>query len=157
MKTYNFFLGNNVLKKIEQGRKYLLPMNVPYSDFCEMVGMSKKRLMELIRCGAPHYQDSDNRLWINGIDFLEWLEAFNNFLNFEPWDSWYCVCKECRQFIRMEYPDLSQVKDKVICDKGKCCYCGFPVDNKLLAFMIFQKTTPRHGRILWLLTHLKLD
>ena len=152
MSTYGFFLGEQSYEKIEKAKQYLLPMYIPLSELMEILDLTQEIMIKLLKFGAPHIQEPDNRIFINGVDLIEWLQAFNDFCHFEPWDSWYGVCKRCRKFVRMENPNLLPVIGEIIYDGGACGYCGDSIDNRFLASLITEGMKWDFGRVLWLFT-----
>ncbi len=80
----------------------ILDMDYKPAEIAEELGASKEQILRLISAGAPARKDSSGRLWIRGLNFVQWL---NDAAPKKPGDKTVfaddeCYCVTCRQVVR---------------------------------------------------------
>ena len=72
--------------------------------------------------GCPHQRDDQRHIWINGIEFRNWIEKTYKKTNLKP-DQGYC--RKCNKAVTLKNPILMTTKlgdtDYLL---GECPYCG---------------------------------
>ena len=108
----------------------LLPMLYLPAELAGELGMPARTLYDWLKTGAPHTQDAQGNLWIDGRDFAGWVSA-----NRKPHtvreklqdDQAYCL--RCKQAVTLIDPRREQVKGKLILIKGRCPRCGAGINR----------------------------
>ena len=108
----------------------LLPMLYLPAELASELGMPARTLYDWLKTGAPHTQDAQGNLWIDGRDFAGWVSA-----NRKPHtvreklqdDQAYCL--RCKQAVTLIDPRREQVKGKLILIKGRCPRCGAGINR----------------------------
>jgi hypothetical protein len=108
----------------------LLPMLYLPAELAGELGMPVRTLYDWLKAGAPHTQDTQGNLWIDGRQFAGWVAA-----NRKPHavreklqdDQAYCL--RCKQAVTLIDPRREQVKGKLILIKGRCPQCGVGINR----------------------------
>lgn len=108
----------------------LLPMLYMPVEMAGDLGMPARTLYDWLQADAPHTQDAQGNLWIDGRQFASWVAA-----NRKPHgvreklqdDQAYCL--HCKQAVTLVDPRREQVKGKLILIKGRCPRCGAGINR----------------------------
>jgi hypothetical protein len=112
----------------------LLPMLYKPSELARDLGIPVSTLRDWVQGGVPHQRDGRGHIWINGVEFAQWVEIQRG-LRRGPTlgkDEAYCFC--CRQAVKLVEP-TSVVDGKRILLQASCPQCGSRIN----------KGVPHHG------------
>ena len=107
----------------------ILPMLYKVRELAEELDIPERTLRDWLKNGAPHERDGRNRIWINGVEFAQWVQTNRKKKNNRKLndDEAYCLC--CNKAVRLEDPHVHHIKGKLIHIKGKCKHCGNTINR----------------------------
>lgn len=105
----------------------LLPMNYKVSELAEELKINSRTLRDWLEYGAPHTRDQDNHIWINGVEFSEWVVKVKKKKTALKMSENQGRCFKCRKIVEIVNPKLSDVTGVVVCISGECSNCGSKV------------------------------
>ncbi len=106
----------------------LLPMLYKVRELSEELSVPEKTLRYWLEIGAPHQRDERGHVWINGMDFAEWIQTKAVRKQKEKRmedDEAYCV--HCKRVVKLWDPQIVPIRGKLIHIRGKCEYCGHTI------------------------------
>jgi hypothetical protein len=106
----------------------LLDMLYKPSELSAELQVPLRTVREWAKIGMPHQRDSRGRLWINGIEFGEWLQAKNTQRPHFKLAKDEAFCLRCRRRVKLVHPVISyRVKPPLL--SGDCPLCGGKVNR----------------------------
>jgi len=108
----------------------LLPMFYTPAELAGELGMPARTLYDWLKAGAPHKQDAQGNLWIDGRDFASWVAAHRkpNTVRAKLSDD-QAYCLRCKQAVTLVEPHQERIKGKLILIKGRCPNCGVGINR----------------------------
>ena len=107
----------------------LLPMLYTPREICEELDIAESTLRDWLQIDVPHQRDNRNRIWINGEEFVRWVNnqrkpKVTNKLNE---DEAYCL--RCNQVSKLLSPQIQPIKGNLVLIKGTCANCGAVINR----------------------------
>lgn len=92
-------------------------------ELADEIGFNVRQIYRVyIPNGCPHQRDERRHIWINGIEFRNWIEKTYKKIRLKP-DQGYC--RKCNKAVTLKNPILKTTKlgdtDYLL---GECPYCG---------------------------------
>jgi len=101
--------------------KYLLNMMYKPSEIAEEIGFDKRNFYRVyIPLGLPHERDNNNRIWINGIVFKDWINAL--YIKTKM-DNKEAFCLSCKKSVEIVNPRWKEKKG-IFFLNCECQNCG---------------------------------
>lgn len=107
----------------------ILPMLYMVRELAEELDISERTLRDWLKNGAPHERDSRKRIWINGVEFAQWVQANRKKKNKRKLNDDEAYCLRCNKAVRLEDPQVHHIKGKLIHIKGTCKHCGHTINR----------------------------
>lgn len=98
----------------------LLNMMYRPSEIAEEIGFEKRQMYKVyIPLGLPHEKDINNRIWINGIIFRDWIKELYKKI---PMNKNEAFCVTCRQPVEIINPEWKEKEGLfyLLCDCPEC-------------------------------------
>jgi hypothetical protein len=109
----------------------LLPMLYKPAEIAEELGIPPRTVYDwLYEAGAPFQRDNSRHLWINGREFLEWIEQNRKKKSDRPRlksDEAYCL--RCKTAVQLINPVRTPVKGRLYMIRGICPQCGITINR----------------------------
>lgn len=107
----------------------LLPMLYTASELAEDIGLPERTLRDWLAAGAPYHRDDNNRIWIDGKAFTQWLfDQRKNKPKTKVPDG-HALCLKCNSIVEIVNPTIRPSKGKLIYIKGTCPECGSVINR----------------------------
>ena len=101
----------------------LLPMLYKPSEMAEDLGIPVSTLRDWVQIGVPHQRDGRGHIWINGVEFAQWVEVQRGLRRGSSLGTGEAYCFCCRQVVRLVEPK-SVASGKKILLQADCPQCG---------------------------------
>jgi len=101
----------------------LLPMLYKPSELARDLGIPVSTLRDWVRIGVPHQRDGRGHIWINGVEFAQWVEVQRGLRRGPSLGTGEAYCFCCRQVVRLVEPK-SVASGKKILLQADCPQCG---------------------------------
>ena len=98
-------------------------MNMLYSpsELAEEIGFDRRQIYRVyLPLGCPHTRNKNNRVWINGIDFKNWILAIYKKKELAK-DEAFCL--SCKKQVKIKNP-IQENKNGLIFYVCECPHCG---------------------------------
>ncbi|MFZ2098658.1 MAG: hypothetical protein WAV05_18655 [Anaerolineales bacterium] len=102
----------------------LLPMLYKVGELANELGIPDRTLRDWLNTGVPHQRDRRGHLWVNGLEFAQWVEKQRIKKAPEKLADDEAYCLHCRQPVMLIDPEIVPIKGKLINIKGYCPKCG---------------------------------
>jgi hypothetical protein len=123
----------------------LLPMLYNTSELCEELDVPRHKVIFWINNGLPHSRDKRNHIWINGREFVTWMDGIRSSRRKRALltrGSAYCLL--CRKTVVIQNPETKPANGFVLIT-GHCPECGKRVNKG--ASVDKSKELQSHSRI----------
>jgi hypothetical protein len=105
--------------------KGLLPINFRINELANEIHTPSRQIRYWIdECGAPHFRDKRNHIWINGKELLDWALLANNKPKKQKLKDHEAYCFRCAKGVDLLDPITIPIKGKLVNFRGKCTQCG---------------------------------
>ncbi|MFA5873142.1 MAG: DUF5679 domain-containing protein [Anaerolineales bacterium] len=108
----------------------LLPMLYKPAEIAEELGIPARTLYDWLKVGAPHQRDRSEHIWINGVQFFEWVNQNRKKKEKKrklASDEAYCL--RCKTAMHLINPVRQHVKGRLYLIKGICPQCGITINR----------------------------
>lgn len=106
----------------------LLPMLYTPRELGEEVGVSPRTIRDWMQMGMPHERDAKGRIWINGVEFAEWVESERTERRGHRLKKDEAYCLRCRRPVQLIEPGESRT-GKLILLRATCPACGTAINR----------------------------
>lgn len=107
----------------------LLPMLYTPSELEDELGIPSRTIRDWINSGAPHQRDNRGHIWVNGVEFAQWVEIMRKSKPSQVKmgnDEAYCL--RCRKPVKLLNSQQKQ-RGKHILLTGDCPECGCTINR----------------------------
>ena len=108
----------------------LLPMLYKPGEIAEELGIPARTLYDWLNVGAPHQRDGGGHIWINGVQFYEWVDQNRRKKGAKrklASDEAYCL--RCNNIVQLINPVRHHMKGRLYLIKGICPQCGTVINR----------------------------
>jgi hypothetical protein len=101
----------------------LLPMLYKPCELADELGIPHRTIYDWLRAGAPFSRDEENRMWVNGQEFADWVDKNRKAkaLPKSSEDEGYCF--HCQGIVTLLDKQTERIKGSLIRIRGKCPKC----------------------------------
>jgi len=107
----------------------LLTMLYKVSELAGELDIPERTLRDWLEAGTPSQRDENNRIWINGKDFSQWVEAQRKPKRTVKLLDHQAYCLRCNMAVELQAPQRHAIKGKLVHIKGTCPQCGCSINR----------------------------
>lgn len=106
----------------------LLPMMYRATELAEDLGVSIWMVRQWAKKGMPYQRDARGHLWINGVEFADWVEVQRGLRRGPALGQDEAYCLPCKQAVKLINP-TRRVDGKRVLLQAVCPQCGARINK----------------------------
>ncbi|MCL5611948.1 MAG: hypothetical protein M1485_05250 [Chloroflexi bacterium] len=107
----------------------LLPMYYTVGELASELRIPDRTLRDWLEAGAPHHRDECNHIWINGVQFAQWVQQQRRLKHEHKLDDGSAYCFRCNEVVEIMTPRHHHIKGKLFLITGTCPQCGTTINR----------------------------